>query len=174
MDLLASRTSSSEGFCQVRFLSDSVHRWWSSLARKQRPREIQYRWEEEGLLGVWRNWNKKIYKSPPKGVIPPLQKYALTGVDNIESPYFAADMEFYRLPTWSSFFLRTKLEQERTHKSFLEEISPVKMCGVRSRKIFKLTVMTNLWYKIVDEQKWNSLQNETIPPFETLHCEQCL
>lgn len=46
----APRTPPPQGLCQVRLFPDSIYRWWSPASRQQRPRPVQHRREEEGLL----------------------------------------------------------------------------------------------------------------------------
>jgi uncharacterized membrane protein YphA (DoxX/SURF4 family) len=47
---LAPRAPPPQGLRQVRLLPDPLHRWWSPASRQQRPRPVQHRREEEGLL----------------------------------------------------------------------------------------------------------------------------
>jgi uncharacterized membrane protein YphA (DoxX/SURF4 family) len=47
---IAPRTPPPQGLCQVRLFPDSIYRRWSPSSRQQRPRPVQHRREEEGLL----------------------------------------------------------------------------------------------------------------------------
>lgn len=50
LTIIASRAPPSQGLCQVRLLPDSVHRRRTPAPGQQRPRPVQHRREEEGLL----------------------------------------------------------------------------------------------------------------------------
>lgn len=78
----ASRAPPSQGLCQVRFLPDSVHCRWSAAPGQQRPRPVQHRREEEGLLNktpskntsrtkphVWIRWHVSTV-APRSGTLP--------------------------------------------------------------------------------------------------------